>query len=93
MFARKTDSTLLEKAIKDVHSQMEVMTADDEDYAKMVKQLTELMKLRQYETKPMFSPDVMLTVGANLFGIILILQHERTNVIASKAIGFVAKLR
>lgn len=37
--------------------------------------------------------DTWAIVGANVAGIVLILAHERINVIASKALGFVVKLR
>ncbi len=39
------------------------------------------------------SPDTLAMIGANLAGIIMILGHERANVVASKALGFVSKLR
>jgi hypothetical protein len=34
----------------------------------------------------------MLAVGANILGILAILQHERVNVITTKALGFVPKI-
>lgn len=40
-----------------------------------------------------FTADTLLIVGGNLLGIILILKHEKFDVIASKALGFVIKGR
>ena len=37
------------------------------------------------------SKDAMLTVGANLLGIVLIIKHEHVNVITSKALGLVIR--
>lgn len=39
------------------------------------------------------SPDVLLTVAANLVGIVLILKHEKIDIITSKALNFVLKGR
>ena len=37
--------------------------------------------------------DTLVLVGANLAGIALILGHERLNVVTTKALGFVSKLK
>lgn len=39
------------------------------------------------------SPDTLLIVGANLLGILLILNHERLDIISTKALGFVIRGR
>jgi hypothetical protein len=39
------------------------------------------------------SPETWALIGANLAGIVVIIGYERVNVIASKALGFVSKLR
>lgn len=39
------------------------------------------------------SPDTLALVGANIIGIVMIIGHERANVIASKALGFISKLK
>lgn len=62
-----------------------------ESYATAQKRLMELMKLR--EKPKSISPDAVLAAAVNLAGILAILHHERVNVIASKALGFVMKLR
>lgn len=33
------------------------------------------------------------TIGANIIGIVAIMSHERTHIIATKALGFVSKLK
>lgn len=63
----------------------------DESYIIAKKHLIELMKLREKPQR--ITPDALLAAGVNLAGILAILHHERVNVIASKALSFVTKLR
>lgn len=62
------------------------------EYATILGHVKELYKLQADKPKPV-DPNTMLTVAANLTGILLILQHERMHVVASKALTFVMKLR
>lgn len=39
------------------------------------------------------SPDTILVVAGNLLGIVLILKHEKIDIITSKALGFVLRGR
>lgn len=59
------------------------------EYAEWSEQLTKLYELRH---KSRISKDTLATIAANLTGIIVILSHERANVIASKAFGLVKKI-
>lgn len=97
MFTRKpsTESTDLENAIKRLHESMLSTSPDSKEYAAMADNLIKLYKLREHDTVKRYrpSPDVVLTVAANLIGIGLIIKHEDVNVITSKAMGFVQKLR
>lgn len=62
------------------------------EYTKTVEQLVALHKLWLSEKKPsMFSPDALLSVASNLLGIGMIMGFEKTNVITTKALGFVSK--
>lgn len=83
----------LDAAIADLFEEMKVVTSDDDEYIAAVTQLTELYKLRELTKPKSISPDVVLTVAGNLVGILAILHFERVNVITSKALGFVLKLR
>lgn len=77
----------------------EVMTLLDElatetdktsdKYASMIDQLTKLYELRN---KSRISKETLATIGANILGIIVVLNHERAHVIATKAFGFVKKI-
>jgi hypothetical protein len=64
-----------------------------EDYEKMLKLVERLHDMLDEDTPEVVSKNTMLTVGGNLLGIILILKHERVNVITSKALSFVIRTR
>jgi len=96
MFTPKppVETTDLEKAIERLHDDMQTVDPDTDKYTKMADNLIKLYKLREHDRAPKWrpSPDVVLTVAANLIGIALIIRHEDVNVISTKALGFVKKL-
>jgi len=49
--------------------------------------------LEDNQTKVVFSPDTLLIVGANLLGILLILNYEKLDIVSSKAVSFILKAR
>lgn len=64
------------------------------EFTKLLDQYTKLIMLQSAERQGRrVSPDVLATILANLAGIGLIISHERVNVIASKALSFVMKLK
>lgn len=89
----KNEPTHLETVIDSLLDELDGYTSDDDEYATAVKHLSELYKLRELNKPKQLDPNIILTVGANLIGILAILHHEQANVIASKALGFVMKLR
>lgn len=88
---KKEEDPLLQSVIDDALGSLSIRNPDDEEYAKIVDQLTKLYALKPKPEK--LSKDGMATIAANLFGILLIVGHERANVVTSKALGFVQKLR
>lgn len=95
MFTLKTPAQKsgLEKAIDDLHRQMDVVMADSEEYDRLTDQLTKLYKLREHDAPKRVSPDTLVLAGANILGIAMIVGHERAHVVTSKALSFVQKLR
>jgi hypothetical protein len=95
MFIKKTpaDPSGLEKAIETVLFEMQGYSANDDEYAKMTDQLKKLYKLKAIDTPERVSYDTMAIIVGNLVGIVLIVGHERTHVIASRALTFLLKLR
>lgn len=51
------------------------------------------LKMKESKYLRHVSADALAVVAANLTGIVLIIGYERINVITSKALGFVSKLR
>lgn len=94
MFKPKTSTIIreeLDKAIEVALAELSGYKVVDEEYATICEQLEMLYKLRSQKREPAVSMETLVTVGANLAGILLILNHERMNVVASKALGFVMK--
>lgn len=80
----------LEKAI----SYLPTISGDPEDFAKKLAIVERLHKMMpQQERADVVSKDTMAVIGANLLGILMIIRHENVNVIASKALSFVARTR
>lgn len=65
-----------------------------EEYAKILDQIVKLHKLEEAETSnSRISPDTLALIGANLIGLVLIIHHEQTGIITSKAFGTLLKPR
>lgn len=96
MFIKKNiDDTQspIDLAITQALSDLQSFSVDSVEYAKGVGQIKELYKLKENNSKKSVSPDVLVNAGANLIGILAILQYERVHVITSKALSFVMKLK
>ena len=94
MFAKdKPEPDGLDQLIDELQKFILSMDRDDEKkYSAMVENLAKLHKLRGEPSKPI-SKDAILTTAGSILGILLILNFERLNVVTSKAISFVTKLR
>lgn len=88
------EKTPLDLTIEGVFSELDGLNADSEEYDSMSDQLVKLMKLKK-EIEPSWrvDPNTLATIGANLLGILCILHYEKVNVVASKALSFVGKLK
>jgi hypothetical protein len=93
VFKKKTTAeTNLQDLIDTAQSQLHAIEADTPEYVAILDQIERLYKLKSRETETSkISPDVLVTVAANLAGILLILNHERLHVVTSKALSFVVK--
>lgn len=95
MFIKKkeTDPTALDKLIAAYYMEID-READAERKGLLTNQLIKLEELKSVQD-PKFHVDwnVVLTVGANVLVALLIINHENTNVITTKAMNFVSKLR
>jgi hypothetical protein len=96
MFTPKSPNTNqvgLEKAIDNLYAELNGFTADAEEYAKITDQLKKLYELKTLNKPERVSKDTLAVVLGNIFGIVMIVGHERAHVVTSKALSFVLKTR
>lgn len=84
----------LDIAISDLFEALRENDKTSEEYSNAADQLIKLIKL-QREINPSWrpSPDAIVTAGASVLGILLILNFERLGNITSKALSFVGKMK
>jgi len=90
MFRKKSPSPLdaeIARALKELNDKK----PGTEEYNSILNHLEKLHKIQ--ETPDRVSYDTMVATAANLVGIALIIRHEHVNVITSKAMSFVPKLK
>ena len=99
MFNRKTSQNTegVSKAIDELLEEMSHINKDSETYAAMVTQLTKLYELKEIDCKVdsgrYVDVNTLVLAAANVAGIVMIVSHERANVVTSKAVNLLMKLR
>jgi hypothetical protein len=91
MFPDPKPKAKLEIAIDNVLEEMSHHSTTTEEYGKLLERLTALHKLREKPQRP--SPDVVIQSTTYIFGIAMILRHEEFNIITTKALGFLPRIR
>lgn len=88
------EASSLQDQINAVLSRMKSFDAEDAEYEKLLAQLERLYKLQNHNPSG-FRPsaDAVLTVAGSVIGILLIINHEKLNVISSKAMSFIVKAK
>ena len=93
MFNRNKPKTKLQLEIDKLVLALGNHQPTSKEYEQILDRLKELHKM-QLDNKPAtVSPDTKVAAAVNLCGILLIIRHEHVNVVASKAISFVQKMR
>lgn len=82
----------LDDNIAALHKKLQAVD-DPEMFDAHTEALTKLYAIKTNIRPDRFSKDQLLAVGANLLGVILILNFERTANVTSKALGMVVKSR
>ncbi|QAU06270.1 hypothetical protein SEA_RICKMORE_36 [Gordonia phage Rickmore] len=99
MFTKKqsTNTDGVTAAIDELLVEMHEQDKDSDVYNTMVDQLTKLYELKTIDHKvnaeSRISMETLAIVGGNLAGILMIVGHERANVVTSKALTLLMKLR
>lgn len=95
MFAKqKTEDSDLQELEAIIRAKLHDDSVGPDEFAKILDKYAQLVVAKTASKRDRhISPDTLATIGANLAGIVLILNYERAGVVASKALGFVQKLR
>lgn len=92
-FAAKSPSAL-DAAITDLYSKLTDYDPTTPEYASASDQVVKLVKLKKETDSPWIpSPDAVVGAAASVASVVLILNYEKIGVVASKAVGFVQKLK
>lgn len=92
-FMPKREKSELDKNIDELHSQLIVIDIASEDYQTTLDHLKKLYDFRALTAPRQISPDTVIPVVGNIFGILLILHYERFNIVTSKALMFVKHMK
>lgn len=84
---------MLEEELIRVLAVLPLHQAESEEYAKLMRSAERIHEMMNIGKTSSVSRETLVTVGANLLGILLIIKHEDVNVITSKALGFVIRAR
>lgn len=93
MFLPPKESSYLDAEIDRAYRDLGDQKIGSEEYQKSLDVVSKLHKLKLEERATGVSTDTMLTVGANILGILLIIRHEHVNVITSRAMGVLQRLK
>lgn len=83
----------LQDAIDAAAAELVKTKTDSSEYVVLLDHLSKLTKLNEANSSKPVSRDTLVLAATNLAGILLILTHERTHIVTSKALGFVLKSR
>lgn len=94
-FEKNLNQQKLEEAILNVTESLLLEVPGTDEYEILTEQLAALYEIQNnsMKAKDGFSMDTLLTVGGNLAGILVIVNYERLNVVTSKALQLLLKIR
>ena len=86
--------THFDRTIDSVLDQLESFNAEDSEFKTIAENLATLCKAKAaIEPDQRLQKGTVLTVGANILGLLMILDFERGGVITSKALSMLPKIR
>lgn len=94
-FSKKKEKTELEEAIDVRIANLSVSQGEAEEDKKSIDNLKELVSVKtELEgRKHSIDPNTILSVAGSLAGVLLVINHERLNVITSKAMGLILRIK
>jgi hypothetical protein len=86
---RTREQTLLERLMERTFRELDNHPVGSQDYNATLEAAIKLHKMREEEKSHRVSKDTLLVVGANILGIILVINHEYAHPIITRAMGLV----
>lgn len=83
--------TPLEAAVNRLVHDLNNHEIGSEEYQKSLDALTKLHKMKVEEKPSSVSKDTLVVVAANLLGLIMVISHERVNVITTRAFSMLLR--
>jgi hypothetical protein len=93
MFQKPKPKTKLELAFDQALSDMQNHASDTKEYEIVLNRVQTLHKMKEAEKPSRVSADTWVLAGTNILGIAMILVHENSGLITSKALSFVHRAR
>jgi hypothetical protein len=93
MFIYREGKSQLEVSLEVAHVSLQHLDPNSDEYGVVLDRIARLEKMRDAKRRPSISPDTIVMAATNLLGILLILNYERTEIVTTKALGFVSKAR
>lgn len=87
----KKDSYTIDMEIDRCLNEMKIVSVDSKEYREAATSLKLLYEARGVKPSNAISNETLVTVGANLLGILLVLNFERTGAVISKAFGMIGR--
>ena len=72
---------------------LEALPVDSKEYETAVLRLENVCRARSFKNSPYVSGDVIVAAAVNILGILLVLNYEKCDVLASKAFSMIFKQR
>jgi hypothetical protein len=91
IFTKPKSQKAIDEEIERLAKTLSGMEPEDQNYSKIADNMKVLCEARSMKTESGISTDVVVSAAVNLLGILLVLNHERANVITTKAFGFLGK--
>lgn len=89
----KKEPSALDDELGHLYEELENEEVDTDRYHTLLKRVADIKDIQGKEKNIGVSKDTLLIVGANLVGILLVLNYEKAGVITSKAFGSIIKGR
>ena len=93
MFIDRTTKSQLDASIDAAHGILQNLDPNSQEYGVVLDRIAQLEKMKTNRRRPSINPDTLVMAATNLLGILLILNYERTDIVTTKALGFVNKTR